>query len=159
MLIHPWIDGGMKWSHVQEVWDRWQALNVGILAFVSSIIAFSIAKYNANEQRAREFTASKAFLPSTLSSLIAYYKASAKFLEAAATKAAPKEAPTPPEEYRSVFSECIRHARPDVGAALTRILVRMQVHDARLRDAAANGGVDMHTLIAYLYRLGNSRLE
>jgi hypothetical protein len=154
MLIHPWIEGGLKWNHVQEVWDRWQALNVGILAFASSVIAFSIAKYNANEQRAREFTAAKAFLPATLSSLISYYKASKKFLEAAGTALAPKIAPTPPEEYRSVFSECIRHARPEVGAALTRILVRMQVHDARLRDAAAHGSVDMHTLIAYLYRLG-----
>jgi len=154
MLIHPWIEGRMEWKHVQDVWDRWQALNVGMLAFASSVIAFSIAKYNANEQRAREFTASKAFLPSTLSSLISYYKASATFLSTAATAAPPKVAPAPPEEYRSVFSECIRHARPEVGAALSRILVRMQVHDARLRDAAANGGLDMHTLIAYLYRLG-----
>jgi hypothetical protein len=154
MLIHPWIEGRFNWKHVQDVWDRWQALNVGMLAFASSVIAFSIAKYNANEQRAREFTSSKAFLPATLSSLISYYKASASFLAAAATAAVPEVAPAPPEDYRSVFSECIRHARPDVGAALSRIIVRMQVHDARIRDAAAEGGVGMHNLIPYLYRLG-----
>ena len=66
MLLYPWIDGNFYWSHVQDIWDRWQSLNVGVLAFISSIIAFNISRFNANKQREREFTAAKAFLPMTL---------------------------------------------------------------------------------------------
>lgn len=46
------------------------------------------------------------------------------------------------------------------GGYLSNILVQLQVHDARLRDAIAQMNdaqdkvVDKYTLIAYLYRLG-----
>jgi hypothetical protein len=39
------------------VWYRWQTLNVRRLAFISSVIAFNIAKYNASKQRERQFIA------------------------------------------------------------------------------------------------------
>ena len=59
-----------------------------------------------------------------------------------------------------MFSNCIRHADPEVGAYLSNILVRLQVHEARLRDAIGDStsGIervaDKYSLLAYLLRVG-----
>lgn len=165
MFVFPWISGNGSWAHVQAVWDRWQTLNAGALAFLASLIAFNIAKFNENVQREREFVAAKSFLPSTLSSLMGYCSRSARVLEVlwAANghpPATPIGAPDFPAGYREVFSNCIRHADSQVGSYLSTILVQLQVHDARLRNAVADGtgahghGTDRYSLIAYFYRLG-----
>ncbi len=164
MFIWPWFAGDWSWRHVQEVWDRWQTLNAGSLAFLASLIAFNIARFNEDRQREREFVAAKAFLPSTLSGLMEYCSQSASILcslwEQPAGTGAAMEHPELPRDYREVFSNCIRHADPVVGSYLARILVLLQVHNARLRDAINDAlaqnhsAVDRHTLIAYLLRLG-----
>lgn len=165
MFVCPWISGRGSWAHVQAVWDRWQTLNAGALAFLASLIAFNIARFNENVQREREFVAAKSFLPSTLSALMEYCSRSARVLETlweanGHPPAAPLNPPDFPAGYREVFSNCIRHADPQVGSYLSTILVRLQVHDARLRGAVAQlvgghgGGVDRYSLIAYLYGLG-----
>lgn len=164
MFIFPWIDGRGNWAHVQNVWDRWQGLNVGMLAFTSSIIAFSISKFNAEKQRERDFLASKAFLPAALSELVSYFKASALIFNARwqiePENWVDSEVPILPQEYKAVFGNCIRHAEPSVGDYLSQILVWLQVHDARLKNYLAPQGVpnyidpDKHSLISYFYRLG-----
>lgn len=165
MFVFPWFSGQGNWEHVQAVWDRWQTLNAGALAFLASLIAFNIAKFNENVQREREFVAAKSFLPSTLSELMQYFSRSARLLDGlwAANghpPAAPLSHPELPPGYREVFSNCIRHADPQVGSYLSNILVQLQIHDARLRDATACGdqahrsGTDRSLVIVYLYRLG-----
>lgn len=164
MLVFPWLDGRGDWGYVQDVWDRWQSLNVAMLAFVSSITAFNISKFNANKQRERDFLASKAFLPAALSELISYFKDSASvFKEGWESKNESKPAfriPVLPQEYKEVFGHCIRYAEPDVGDYLSRILVWLQVHDAQLKGYIEQAG-DKHyfhpdklNLITYFYRLG-----
>ncbi len=164
MVIFPCINGRGNWQYVQDVWDRWQSLNVGVLAFASSVIAFNISRFNANRQRERDFFASKSFLPSTLSELIVYFKSSAKVFKTAWNNESgcqlELDSPKMPDDYRQVFSECIRHADPEVGAYLSLIIVKLQVHDARLRDFVTqfndNNYInpDKYNLITYLYRLG-----
>jgi hypothetical protein len=166
MFVYPWLEG--DWQHVQTVWDRWQTLNAGALAFVASAIAFNISRFNENQQRERDFVAAKAFLPSTLSRLMEYCADSAHILQAlwepSASRSDKLACPDIPQDYRDVFSNCIRHANPSVGTYLSTILVRLQVHDARLRDAIAETArkhervVDRHTLIAYLLRLGELKV-
>lgn len=117
MFIYPWIDGGGSWTHVQAVWDGWQTLNAGALAFLASLIAFNIAKFNENVQREREFVAAKSFLPSTLSTLMEYCSQSARALQAlweanGQPQASPLNQPNLPAGYQEVFSNCIRHADP-----------------------------------------------
>ena len=163
MFIIPWVKGDGDWVYVQDVWDRWQSLNVGMLAFVSSITAFNIARYNANKQRERNFLAEKAFLPSALSELCTYFKKSAsifiKAWEASATNKPNLETPDLPKSYKDVFRQCIRYADPDVGKYLSTILIRLQVHDARLRgvveqfDDPSFINPDKLNIITYLYRL------
>jgi hypothetical protein len=164
MVLYPWVDGKWSWFHVQAVWDRWQALNVGILAFLSSLVAFYIAGYNADRQRERNFIAARAFLPSALSELMPYFKASARVFknswdtdgQGVADGATPKL----PEAYKSIFADCIRYASPEVGDYLSKILVCLQVHDARLRGLLhPDKEIDVlvvgkDSLLTYLYRLG-----
>ena len=114
MFIYPWFDNDTGWVHVQNVWGRWQGINVGMLAFVSSITAFNIARYNANKQREREFLAAKAFLPHALSELTEYLNSCASILQEAwnateENRLGPQELELP-ESYKTVFSNCIKYA-------------------------------------------------
>lgn len=164
MFIFPLFDGGGDWVHVQAVWDRWQSINVGMLAFISSITAFNISRYNANKQRERNFLAAKAFLPAALSELSVYFKSCAAILlqgwEATNNREFNAEAPVLPEDYKKVFEHCIKYAEPDVGDYLSRILVWLQIHDSRLKSYVKGfneeGRItpDRHNLISYLYRIG-----
>ncbi len=159
MFAYPWFDGGANWQYVQNVWDRWQGLNVGMLALVSSITAFNISRYNANKQRDRDFLAAKAFLPHSLSELCSYFDSCASLLQRAwngtngdGLKSDQIELP---ESYKEVFSNCIRYAESDVGSYLSRILVKLQVNHSQLTSLDdERGAFYKANLISYLYRLG-----
>lgn len=164
MLVFPWFDGPHDWDHVQRVWASWQDVNAGMLAFISGVIAFNISRFNADQQRAREFLAAKAFLPDAFSELSEYFRSSASALATAwdmqANEKADIDPPQPPMNYREIFEKCIRHATPEVGQYLVGILVHMQVHGARMRglyrrdDGIIRNNLDQSNLITYLYRLG-----
>lgn len=161
MFAFPWLDGG--WQHVQGVWERWQGLNVGMLAFISSLVAFNISTYNAENQRKREFLASKAFLPAALAELVEYFQVSAEVFKNGWGLAREAQveliSPSLPEGYKTVFSECIKHADPHVGDYLSKILVELQVHDSRMHKFASQFGdtsyvnPDRQSLIVYFYKL------
>lgn len=169
MFLIPWISGRGDWSYVHSVWQNWQGLNVGVLAFVSSLIAFNVGRYNAEKQREREFIAARAFLPDALSELTAYFKLSAILLaEAYERSSEPSEnarreltavLPVPPNEYKIIFSRCIEKAEPDVGSYLAYILMRLQVHNSRISEIPGSfvEGAQMlvipQNILSYLFRL------
>jgi hypothetical protein len=142
MIVAPWIIGEWSWSYVQDVWDRWQGVNVGILAFGASFIAFEVARYSESRQRKREFLAARAFLPEALSQLTAFLKGSVEVHMAAWNNAPPVAFPLAPSQYKDVFANSIRHADSDTGeqlsALLSEILVWLQVHTARLESFIEN---------------------
>lgn len=35
MVVAPYLADGSSWDYVQKVWDRWQTLNAGVLAFMN----------------------------------------------------------------------------------------------------------------------------
>ena len=164
MIVWPWIAGRGNWGYVQDVWDRWQSLNVGLLAFISSVVAFNIARYNNDRQRARDFLAARASLPATLSNLTNYFNLSANLLASAWEQnraAGPTLAvPALPHGFYSVFADCIRHAEPEVGEYLAKIIARVQIHDSRMRSCvdALSSPDDVspvrHNLVTYIFRLG-----
>jgi hypothetical protein len=168
MLIAPWISSDGNWKYVQEVWDRWQTFNAAMLAFLSSWIAFNIAKFNASKQREREFIAARAFLPQALSELSQYFSASSKYLMLALNQIneSPEHristlppVPAPPENYPSIFSDCIKLAEPDVSEQLAGILRDLQVHLSRMKEL---GQQDQNSILiigamnitSYMYSLG-----
>lgn len=169
MFIFPWFHSGKHWNYVQSVWIQWQGLNVGILAFLASVVAFNISRFNAEKQRQREFTAARAFLPQALSELTSYFKSSSSvYMECwDRLSANPVDRHTPltaqvpklPERYREIFSKCIAAAEPDVGEYLAYILMKLQIHHARLEEASRSFGHGVFILVkpnivSYLYSLG-----
>ena len=169
MCIYPWFKGNWNWSFVHSVWMDWQSLNAAVIAFISSLIAFNISRHNAKQQRERDFIASRSFLPEALSELITYFKLSARLLKEAWHQVkdntdqckTPLEVNTPnlPEQYREIFSRCISLADPEVAQYLSRILILLQLHHARIVELSKNFQSDSTMLIldsniiTYLYRL------
>lgn len=180
MAVIPVLRSGFNWDSIQGIWERWQGLNVGMLALIASVIAFQISRYKENKQRERDFLAARAFLPASLSSLCSYLKDSAKILihawEDAATRrravrragaigdaddgedepARVANAPMPqlPSSYEAVFADCIRHAEPEVGEYLAKMLSELQVHDSRMRELLREYQPVHHSLFSYLFSLG-----
>lgn len=167
MFVTPWFNG--DWIHVQKTWNSWQGLNVGMLAFTSSIIALNISKYSANKQRDREFVAAKAFLPEALSELILYFRFCSRLLVEAWPRVqgegnqlkTPLEntPPDTPTDYKEIFSNCIKYAEPDVGDRLAFILMRLQIQKARITGFSEMFTPDSETIptlgnaLNYLYDL------
>jgi hypothetical protein len=171
MLLKPWLVPNVdSWIYVQEVWSRWQTFNASVVAFISSLIAFNINRYNERKQREREFVAAKALLPHSLSELTKYFKDSSIFLKNLwdQFETNPNTRPTVqvllptlPETCQSIFSDCIKYAEPDVGEYLADVLSGLQIHNARLSDLNATLSNPQPTMIvlqqnvmSYLYSLG-----
>lgn len=164
MFIYPFAISNGDWNYVQEVWVRWQGLNVGMLAFVSSMVAFYISRYKAELQREREFLASKAFLPQAFSQLCSYFEKSAEVYRrawVAGTEDSQRlNSPDLPEGYEEIFKDCIRHALPEVGDYLSVLLANLQIHHSRMsnigeqiRDAHITGP-NRPYILSCLCRLG-----
>lgn len=167
MFLYPFVAGNGDCRYVQDVWYRWQSLNVGVLAFSSSVVALNISKYNANKQRERNFVAARAFLPEAFSELTAYFNLCATSLKEAWQIASKESTKTPlqaqvpnlPASYKEIFRQCIGFAEPDVGERLAYILMRLQVHNSRINKLSGNFSVDStiieapQNIIVYLYRL------
>lgn len=141
MFIYPFYANDLDWKEVQKVWHSWQSLNVGVLAFSSSLIALNISRYNSYKLRNRQFIAAKAFLPGSLSELSTYCKpCSALVTEAWGNLSEPQgykvalDSPMPelPSEYKEVFSKCIELADPEIGDYLALILRKLQIQNSRL---------------------------
>lgn len=169
MIIAPWIVAGGNWDHVQSVWDRWQSLNMGVLAFISSVVALNISRFNENKQRERNFIAARAFLPEALSELTAYFKLSGLLLKEAWLRVdnkgnvdklpLQKQKPILPAGYKETFSRCIGFAEPDVAEYLAYMLMRLQVHHSRMNELTTCFSEDStmimvsQNIISYLYCL------
>ena len=157
------------WDRIQNVWDRWQGLNVGMLAFISSLLVFNISRYQSEEARKRQFRAAKSFLPEALSELTGYCKSSMAAFGMAHKRASDPQdqcntpldvdEPELPEGYRKVFSDCIAVAEPHVAERLSYILMRLQIHHARMGSlfeafTDENTVVSKQNIISYLYCIG-----
>jgi hypothetical protein len=167
MFIYPFYKG--DWRYVHDVLNDWQSLNVGILAFIASVIAFYISRYHESGKREREFVAAKAFLPHALSELTGYCKSCSVVLREAyrclnSDETRPKPISVAPLELpqglNDTFSRCIASADRDVGAYLANILVKLQINHSRLRELQETFGRSSEQLwlpinvMSYVYSLG-----
>lgn len=161
MIIYPSIEG--NWEHVQSVWDRWQSLNVGILAFLASVVAFNISIFNARRQQERDFIASRAFLPEALSSLCSYLKSCTALLIEARQKITQKDTestlsipvPNLPIEYKEIFSRCISLAPPDISNHLVKILMKLQIHNTRIKSLSNSFDANSRALLTHPHMLSH----
>ena len=172
MIFYPlWSE--KNWDDVQAVWDRWQSLNVGILAFTASVIAFYTSHYRMNKQRERDFVAARAFLPDALSSLCGYLDLCTKLLleaynlnpkndlfEQITPSVLKNPVPSLPSDYKEVFGKCISLAEPNLGDHLAKILKGLQINQARISSLPAELAENSHTIVSrlnildYLHNVG-----
>jgi hypothetical protein len=147
MFLYPLYMGGGSWKYLHEVWYDWQAWNVGLLAFASTLILFNISRYQAAQQIHRELIATRAFMPEALSELNQYCHDSVTilkvmheafreeekdraFFESRLKK--PISLPVEPTKYREVFSKCISLSDAKLSEYLAHILKCMQVQNSRI---------------------------
>ena len=133
-----------NWAQIQNVWDRWQAVNMGMLALSASVIAFAAAQYREHRTIQRRMDAARAFLPEQLSELTEYCRLGMRTLEVAWHRVSDENddlstplrpAPPPlPQTYREVFKENLQYAPAPVVRHLTQILGELQVHESRIRS-------------------------
>lgn len=173
MFLYPFFSCKGSWKCVHDIWHNWQSLNVGMLAFISSLVALNISRVNANKQRERNFIAAKAFLPEELSELTTYFKSSSSLLLAAfelvetnserrtrGSTPFDMDKPNLPSSYKEVFSTCIKFAEPIIGDHLAKILMNLQIHNSRLNSlhdsltGASNEVVIKQNIMSYMYSLG-----
>ena len=159
MFVYPFYEHQLSWSAVQSVWSHWQTLNVGALAFLSSVILYNATKYHSESQRQRSFIASRAFLPEAFSELLDYLKESSNVLRGAwllSGRVGGNNKPSLPTDYKNIFRDCISHASPNFGDYLARFLVNLQIHDDRLGSLLEGTGhriLSKTELVIYMYRL------
>lgn len=170
MIIIPLFKGCGDLDYVQKVWDRWQTINTGFLALISSVIAFNISKFSENQQRQRQFLAARSFLPHALSELTSYCRDSSKILREALNRTIEDDqgretplsaiAPDLPIDYKDIFRQCITFAEANVADNLVNILVLLQVNNSRLKNLENAFSPSSHTvltqrnLISYIFKLG-----
>lgn len=146
MLVVPWISSHGNWDYVQRVWDRWQSLNVGVLAFAASYMALQISRFNTNERNRREFVAARAFFPQALSDLSSYCSELVDVLLQAHARAHSDDAnaielqldmPRVPDNVYPVLDRCIRTAPPQTAEFIAQFLGSLQVALARSASVVA----------------------
>lgn len=157
MLLIPWISSHGSWDYVQSVWDRWQSLNVGVLAFAASYMALQISRLNTNERNRREFVAARAFFPQALSELSDYCSELVDLLLKAHTRADEEtgdagamdsrlEMPRVPDNVYSVLERCIRTAPPQTAEFIAQFLGSLQVTRARCASVVAPNEREQHVI-------------
>ncbi len=142
MFLWPLI-AKPEWEYLQNVWDRWQSLNVGVLALISSIIVFKATKYHSEQARERQFIATRALLPDAMSELLNYCVDASKALSTlwyeteSVHDCREFSVPYPemPSKYQASFRDCISHAEKSFGTHLARIIANLQVFDSHLSSA------------------------
>ncbi len=156
MVVYPFFQG--NWAHVHSVWHSWQTVNMGVLALLSSLIAFNISRYRVEEQRKRELIAATSFLSQALSDLSSYLTDCADILSQG--RDATKDNKTAEGEFfqgeitplnssvKQVFSECIRHGDADLSKHLANILSKVQINSSRIRDLSIKTSQNSNIIIS-----------
>lgn len=143
MFIYPWCLYNGDWKEIQNVLDRWQTFNTGMIALLASIIAILAAKYQYNHDRKNNFRAIKSKLPFALSELAAYTVPAAdiyatqysinnkddcrNFLDN-------NEFPAYPSHASEIVFECIKFAPTETGDELAKLLEELQIINSRLQS-------------------------
>lgn len=148
MFIYPWFSG--SWGHVHSVWNNWQSLNTGVLAFISALLLFRMTKHHEREEKIRKRVAYRAHLPAALSELTYYCEESAKMINEASgfitykpnarnevqkVNKQPLESQIPDlsKDYIETFTRCMEFDDESVRNYLGFILKKLQIQSSRLK--------------------------
>lgn len=146
-IAAPWLLTGGDWAEVQNVWDRWQALNVGVIAVVASAVALFASQQRVRIERQRRFVAARAFLPHLLAELHSYARDCLQMLKESLHKitsdpfasehSLSNKVPALPQ-LSYVIEKNIENGPDYVGDYLARSLIFMQIYNSRLLSIEKN---------------------
>lgn len=145
MVIIPAIVTNLNWSEIQNIWDRWQTLNSGMIALLAAMLAIYAAQHTENARRQRELIAARALLPLALSDLHKYCIELAMFIKAEYqewSKNRPSEVLTtdnkvpdrPAAWVFDAFKNCMIHTNENEAKFMASILSEAQIINSRLHD-------------------------
>ena len=163
MVLWPVLH--FDWDYTLRVWDRWQSLNVGMIALLSSYIALNISiakskeeRRSKEDERKRNFIASRAYLPHLFSELTNYcencftlmldvYECICRDVRIGKDKELSvhgynlsiitDNVNDLPASYRDILSRCITYADPEIASYFANIISKLQIQHARLSDMVA----------------------
>lgn len=115
MILWP-VWNYRDWVEIQAIWDRWQALNVGILAFSASVLAWYAAYYRSRRNDEKDYQAAKVFLIFVAGELCREFEKSAghlkERLESSTWEATSTDGLAFPQRLNSYFERYIKYAEP-----------------------------------------------
>lgn len=126
------------WAEIQGVWDRWQALNVGVLAFSASIILWYTADLRSKKNDEKEYKAAKAFLVFVASELCREFDNAANLLterlKLESRKAIALEGLTFPQHLHPYLERYIKYSDPENAQYIVNLIRFYQVYIDRLNS-------------------------
>ncbi|MFM4938190.1 hypothetical protein [Aeromonas enteropelogenes] len=157
MIIAPWFIYSFSWKDVHQVWLDWQTLNTGVLALISSLIAFYSVKHQQLRSEEKEFQAAKALLPDSLSELCDYTEKAGEVLKYALEMISQDlhrncnglgiDIPSKPTSHINIISTIIKNSDDKYAESFTIFIQKMQVFHARLCNLNNSFSSDSRTVI------------
>jgi hypothetical protein len=130
------------WDQIIKFWIDWQTLTAAMIAFFASIVIYHATQIKEEKQRQRNFIAVSAFLPDAFSKIIAFcdeslntYKNVLDEMLEETTKNKQdlkRDIPTFPIDTFKTIKESMSFAPDDFSSYLARILVLIQIFEARM---------------------------
>ena len=129
---------GRSWLTVQEVWDRWQTLNTGMLAFLASYIAISATRLSEVMAARRNLRAAMPALTHTLSGLSKYVDRANNYLLTllGVHERVPGSALDEielSEKWIAELSEIVRFGPEPIAEFVSRLIIELQVFHSRIK--------------------------
>lgn len=126
------------WVEIQSVWDRWQAFNVGALAFTASVLAWYTAHYRSRENDKKDYQAARVFLVFVASELGREFEKSGGLLKERLKSprwdAISTEKLGFPQHLNPYFERYIKYAPPENAQYIIDLIKDFQVFTARFND-------------------------
>lgn len=143
MIVYPLYVGG--WGNLQSTLYTWQSLNVGILAFSSTVILFYVSTISSRDKELQNLKACRAMLVLALSNLSEFLEQSVDLLLKMNQHGDGryyignmelkdfKDFPILESYNLDLIKECIKFAKKDDAAHLASLLTFFQIFKARYK--------------------------
>lgn len=140
------IEGNIftKWHYLQSVSSHWQSLNVGILAFISAMIALSRTQYSEQQKQKSRLHATRSILQITLSNLSNYCEESIEHLKTCReyiklhdsnekTKIPSKSLPIPIDDIEAL-KDCLLYFEHRDAIQITTLIMQIQIQNSKMKQ-------------------------
>lgn len=143
-----------SWVETQNIWDRWQTLNTGVLAFGAGMFVYWATKYNEKKELERKFFAVIPFIADVASELSTYLKMSATFINESIDNGELHQVVggsfhAPPWPGSERLREVVELSSPHISDFVSKLIIELQIHKARMDELAKNNRAEISLNLLY----------